>query len=261
MSAGSELGHFAVGRQAIGEQESRSDSAFSRNVSNLLEQVEYRHLDSGEDFEDVCRLRYNSYVKSGMMSPNASRAVKDKFDELPNSFVFGIYYEGQLVSTLRLHHVTERYPVSPSTDVFGDVLQSRISAGESFVDPSRFAADTEWSGTLRVLPYITLRLAVLACKHFNPTYCLTAVKEEHASFYKRIFRSEQATPPRTYPGLIVPVHLYQSKCSDNMEDTIERFPFFRSSASERRMLFVRPVRGVPAPLTILPTAKYLQRAA
>lgn len=236
-------------------------SAFSRNVSNLLEQVEYRHLDSGEDFEDVCRLRYRSYVRSGMMSPNASRAVKDKFDEMPNSFVFGIYYEGELVSTLRLHHVTQRYPNSPSTDVFGDVLARRIEAGETFIDPSRFAADTEWSGALRVLPYITLRLAVLASKHFNPTYCLTAVKEDHASFYKRIFRSEQATAPRTYPGLIVPVHLYQSKCSDNMENTIERFPFFRSTAFERRMLFVRPVRGEIGPLTVLPTAKYLKDAA
>lgn len=257
MSASVEL------RRAEGEERARQPelSPFTRNVLSLLEQVEYRHLDSGEDFEDVCRLRYKSYVQSGMMSPNAARAVKDRFDEQPNSFVFGVYYDGSLVSTLRLHHVTERYAQSPSTVVFGDVLEKRIARGETFIDPSRFAADMNWAGTLRVLPYITLRLAVLACKHFNPTYCLTAVKEEHASFYRRIFRCEEAVPPRTYPGLIVPVHLYQSKCSDNMEDTIERFPFFRSTAYERRMLFVRPVRGELAPLTILPTAKYLKVAA
>lgn len=247
--------------EAENRVEAHELSPFVRNVLNLLEQVEYRHLDSGEDFEDVCRLRYNSYVQGGMMSPNAARAVRDRFDELPNSFVFGIYYDGNLVSTLRLHHVTERYPLSPSTAVFGDDLMPRIAAGETFIDPSRFAADMDWSSTLRVLPYITLRLAVLACKHFNPTYCLTAVKEEHSSFYRRIFRSEEAAMPRTYPGLIVPVHLYESKCADNMEDTIERFPFFRSTAYERRMLFVRPVRGELAPLTILPSAKYQTVAA
>lgn len=236
-------------------------SPFVRNVLNLLEQIEYRHLDTGEDFEDVCRLRYNSYVQSGMMSPNGSRAVTDQFDELPNSFVFGIYYDGHLVSTIRLHHATERYPLSPSSAVFEDVLMPRIANGESFIDPSRFAADMEWSASLRVLPYLTLRLAVLACKHFNPTYCLTAVKEEHASFYRRIFRSEEAATPRTYPGLIVPVHLYQSKCSDHMENTIERFPFFRSTEVERRMLFDRPMGGELAPLTVLPTAKYWKQAA
>lgn len=247
---------------ATGESENTTSvSPFINGVLSLLEQVEYRHLDSGEDFEDVCRLRYKSYVQSGMMAPNAAKAVRDKFDELPNSYVFGIYFDGRLVSTLRLHHVNERYPLSPSTDVFGEELMPRIASGESFVDPSRFAADMEWSGALRTLPYITLRLAVLACKYFNPTYCLTAVKEDHASFYRRIFRSEEAAEPRTYPGLIVPVHLYQSKCSDNMENTIERFPFFHSTQSERRMLFARPSGGELAPLTILPTAKYWKEAA
>ena len=257
MSKSATVPHIA----AIGGEGAGQVSPFVSGVLNLLEQVEYRHLDRGEDFEDVCRLRYKSYVQSGMMAPNAAKAVRDKYDELPNSFVFGIYFDGRLVSTLRLHHATERYPLSPSTDVFGEELMPRVAAGETFIDPSRFAADMEWSGTLRTLPYITLRLAVLGCKYFNPTYCLTAVKEDHASFYRRIFRSEEAAEPRTYPGLIVPVHLYQSKCSDHMENTIERFPFFRSTQSERRMLFARPGGGELAPLTVLPTAKYWKEAA
>jgi hypothetical protein len=114
---------------------------------------------------------------------------------------------------------------------------------------------------LRVLPYVTLRLAVVACKYFNPTYCLTAIKEEHATFYSRIFRSELAVEPRQYPGLTVPVHLLQSRCSDNLDETIERFPFFASTAVEQRMLFERQGVGELAPLTVLPTAKYLARAA
>jgi hypothetical protein len=137
----------------------------------------------------------------------------------------------------------------------------RIAAGQTFVDPSRFAADPEWSASLRVLPYITLRLAVVACEYFDPTYCLTAIKEEHTGFYQRIFRSSEAVPPRTYPGLTVPVHLFQSKCADNLQDTIDRFPFFRSSPSEQRMLFQRPQFGQLSPLTVLPTAKYSLAAA
>ena len=46
-----------------------------------------------------------------------------------------------------------------------------------------------------------------------------------------------------------------------MEKIIQRFPFFKSTAFEQRLLFQRPKRGEIAPLTILPTAKYLLAAA
>ncbi|KRB25951.1 MULTISPECIES: N-acyl amino acid synthase FeeM domain-containing protein [Mesorhizobium] len=237
-----------------------SPSVFSDHVMDVLEHVEYRLCDGAEDLEAIYRLRYNSYLHAGMVKPDASRMVKDDFDDLPNSYRFGVFFDGALVSTIRIHYASARYPVSPSTDVFGDVLARRLATGETFVDPSRFAADLEWSSSLRVLPYVTLRLAVVACSHFKPTYCLTAIKEEHSAFYHRIFRSEQAVPPRNYPGLTVPVHLFQSKCSENMQATLDRFPFFNSTAFEQRMLFQRPNRGELAPLTILPTAKYFEAA-
>lgn len=230
-------------------------------VLGVLERVEYRLCESGEELESIYRLRYESYLRVGMLKPDASQMVTDSFDDLPNSYRFGVFYDCHLVSTIRLHVVNAVNPLSPSTEVFGDVLVPRIAAGETFVDPSRFAADPEWSSALRVLPYVTLRLAVVACHHLQPTYCLTAIKEEHTGFYRRIFGSLEAVPPRTYPGLTVPVHLYQSRCADNLASTIRRFPFFNSTAFERRLLFQRPRRGEPGPLTVLPTAKYSLAAA
>ncbi len=251
----------SISKVFLEEAQESEVSPFARGILNLLERIEYRVCESGEDLEAIYRLRYESYLRVGMLKPNATRMVTDSFDDLPNSYRFGVFYDGTLVSTLRLHAVTAKHPLSPSTEVFGDVLMPRIAAGQTFVDPSRFAADPEWSASLRVLPYITLRLAVVACEYFDPTYCLTAIKEEHTGFYQRIFRSSEAVPPRTYPGLTVPVHLFQSKCADNLQDTIDRFPFFRSSPSEQRMLFQRPQFGQLSPLTVLPTAKYSLAAA
>ena len=74
-------------------------------------------------------------------------------------------------------------------------------------------------------------------------------------------RLVQVAPPRTYPGLTVPVHLYESRCADNMQVTLDRFPFFYSTQFEQRMLFSKTRQGEPAPLTILPTAKYFRDAA
>jgi len=245
----------------VRQSEEARTSAFTQNVLSVLERVEYRLCEKGEDLEALYRLRYEAYVQAGMVKPDASRMVTDIFDTLPNAYCFGVYYEGRLVSTLRIHHVNAETPLSPSAEVFGDVLMQRLADGESFVDPSRFAADAEASANIRVLPYITLRLAVVACRYFNPTYCLTAIKEEHQGFYRRIFGSVEAVPPRTYPGLTVPVHLYESRCAVNMDRTVRRFPFFDSTASEQRLLFERPTTGELGPLTILPTAKYRLAAA
>ncbi len=234
---------------------------FARNVLALLDHVEYRRCENGEDLEAIYRLRYDSYLATGMVEPDPARMVIDQYDELPNSYRFGVFIDGSLVSTIRLHHVSREHPHSPSMTVFGDDLHPRLEAGETFVDPSRFAADLDVAKQHRVLPYLTLRLAVVACGYFNPTFCLTAIKEEHASFYKRIFNASQALAPRSYPGLNVPVHLFQSRTSENMDNTLRRFPFFHSTEAERRLLFAKPAQGELAPLTILPTARYNRPAA
>lgn len=206
-------------------------------VAGLLQRLEYRRCDEGEDLEAIYRLRYESYRATGMVEANKQRIVADEYDDLPNSYRYAVYIDGRLVSTIRLHHVSAEHPLSPSMTVFGDALQERLNQGETFVDPSRFAADLEASREFRMLPYLTLRLAVVASAYFEPTYCLTAIKEEHAGFYKRIFNATQALPARTYPGLNCPVFLFQSRTSENLDKTIERFPFFASTQAEQEMLF------------------------
>ncbi len=243
------------------EVSSRSEvSPFVRHIDQVLERIEYRRCESGEDLEDIYRLRYQSYLAAGMIRENASRTIIDEFDNTSNAYSFGVFYDGNLVSTLRIHHVTAECPVSPSVKVFNDVLMPRIAAGETFLDPSRFAADVEWSRSLKVLPYVTLRLAHVACRYFKPTACLNAIKEEHAAFYTRVLYAEKIVEGRVYPGLTMPVELYQARYPEAPDKVAERFPFFESTQMEQRMLFERR-EGQPGPLTVIPTAKYLARAA
>src|SRR5262245_29157189 len=121
----------SISTATFDEEQETVVSSFTRSVLNVLEHVEYRYCDSGEDLEAIYRLRYESYLKAGMLRPNASRIVTDSFDDLPNSYRFGVFYDGRLVSTLRLHAVSAMHPLSPSTEVFGDVLMPRIAAGET----------------------------------------------------------------------------------------------------------------------------------
>ena len=237
-------------------------SAFVRNVMALLDQIEYRRCESGEDLEEIYKLRYKSFRRHGLLlSESADQRMVDELDEAPNCYRFGVFLEGALVGTVRVHHMTEETPYAPIMTVFGDRLLPRLAAGETFIDPSRLAVDPDLPSSFRALPYITLRLAVIANAHFKTTSCVSMIREEHTAFYHRVFNSVQVGEPRTYPPFTMPIYFYESRCDLNLRPTIERFPFFDSTAFEQRMLFDRPKLGELAPLTILPTAKYLRNAA
>lgn len=241
--------------------ESSELSSFARNVASLLDRVEYRRCDAGEDLEDIYRLRYKSYRLVDMVSQNESGTVHDALDEAPNCYKFGIFIDGLLVSTLRIHHATAAIPDSPSTTVYGDILGPELAAGATFIDPSRFAADPEWSRIYPQIPYVTLRLAGMACFHFEAPYCLSTIRPEHGGFYKRIYQSEQIGELRAYPGLNYQVVLFRADVNAIRQRSLTRFPFFRSSELEQRLLFDAPTFGETAPLTVLPSAKYMWDAA
>jgi hypothetical protein len=241
---------------------SSGPSAFVRNVFSLLERVEYRRCESGEDLEDIYRLRYEAYRLNDLVPDNARKMVSDELDNLPNCHRFGVYLDGHLVSTLRLHVVTAETPHSPSMSVYPDILLPRLARGERFIDPSRFAAHPEWSRAYPQLPYLTLRLAGMACFHFDAPYCISMIREDHAAFYKRVYQSRPIGEARDYGGVInCAALLYQADVLAIQNETFARFPFFWSSKVEQRLMFSRTAKGEPETLTILPTAKYMLRAA
>ena len=90
--------------------------------------------------------------------------------------------------------------MSYTTELFGDVLHPRLDRGEVFVDPARFVADPDKASGFTELPYLTLRLAYLACEYFNADTGLALVRPEHQAFYRRVFLHETIAEPRPFPG-------------------------------------------------------------
>ena len=134
--------------------------------------------------------------------------------------------------------------MSYSTELFGDVLHSRLDRGEVFIDPARFSADPEKSQRFPELPYLTLRLAYLACEYFNADTGLAMVRTDHHAFYRRVFLHETLSEPRAFPGWhSKKVVLMASDFRSLRERVLARFPIMRSTPAERRMLFHRD--GVP----------------
>ena len=84
--------------------------------------------------------------------------------------------------------------------MFGDILHPRLDHGEVFIDPARFVADPEKARRFPELPYLTLRLAYLACEYFNADTGLALVRPEHQAFYRQVFLHETIAEPRLFPG-------------------------------------------------------------
>src|SRR5262249_49353287 len=90
------------------------------------------------------------------------------------------------------------------------------------------------------LPYLTVRLAYLACDYFNADTGLAMVRTDHQAFYRRVFLSETIAGPRPFPGWDTKkVVLMASDFPKVREKILTRFPIMRSNAFERRMLFDR----------------------
>lgn len=210
----------------------------SERGSEIFDQIDYRLARTDEEKEAIYRLRYRAYLTEGAIAPNAEGKTTDRFDDMPNSWVFGVYFEGVLASSIRISVATPELPTSPSVDVFSEILQPELAQGKVIVDPTRFVADPDRK-RMPELPYITVRLGYLACAHFNADIGLATVRAEHRAFYRRVFLQEPLSEPRLFPGLLKPVALTAADYRATRERVFGRFPLMRSSRFERRMLFER----------------------
>jgi hypothetical protein len=212
----------------------------------LLNQVDYRLAKTEAEKDAIYRLRYRAYLHEGAIEPNLDRKVTDRFDELPNSWVFGVYFDGVLVSSIRISVASPESSDTPSIAVFPDLLKPELEQGKVIIDPTRFVADPSRQHRFPELPYMTLRLAYVACEYFRADLGLATVRTEHQAFYRRVFMHKPLTGPREYPGLVKPICLMAVEFPAMRDKVFARYPYLRSSQFERRMLFERSAEFHPA---------------
>ena len=215
------------------------ESSFADRVSDLLSSLDCRLVDVDADRETIYRLRYEAYMREDGIEPNSAETFCDDFDESENAWIFGLYWRDELASSIRIHVATQEQPDFPSRKVFADLMEPELAAGKVIVDPTRFVTDKRLSGLFSGLPHVTLRLCWLAAEHFEAEHFLVAVRREHQAFYRRTFHHRVICPPRPYPLLKTPISLMTTDQAAVAERVYGRYPFFRSTYFERRMLFDR----------------------
>lgn len=218
---------------------SGSPSAFAEHGLDLLERIDYRRADTEEEREAIFRLRYDCYLGEEAILPNFERRFTDPFDETDNTWLFGLYLEGQLVASMRIVVATKEFPELPAMWSFGAELTPELEAGRILIDPTRFVVDKNVSRHHPHLAYMTARIGWIAGEYFQADAILATVRREHEAFYKRVFNYKLVRDPRPYPTLLKPLNLMSLDYFAERDRVNRRYPFFRSTVFERRMMFER----------------------
>jgi hypothetical protein len=215
----------------------KPQSSFSNRVAELLDRIDCRLAVTDEERETIFRLRYECYLREGAISPCPSGKFSDPYDDMPNARIFGLYIDDELASSIRIHVTSPEHADFPSHGVFADLLDPELRAGKVIVDPTRFITNRRLSQLYPGLPHVTLRLCWLAAEHFHAEHFLVAIRSEHQAFYRRTFLHRLICDARPYPLLAKPISLMTVDVREVADRVYQRYPFFRSTYFERKMLF------------------------
>jgi hypothetical protein len=220
-------------------QSVRERVTFNDRVSHFLERVEYRRADTPEEKDAIYRLRHEAYTRDGSVERRPSGLFDDEFDQTPNAWLIGVFIDGDLAASMRLHISASLSVPLPATLVYPDIVNPYLRAGRVMIDGSRMVSKAEYSRRFAEMPYVTMRPTFLAEDYFDADYMTAASRVEYQSFYKRVCAAVAWAEPRAYPNFNPLMAFVGRDCRSTRTRVLERYPFFRSEPEERERLFGR----------------------
>lgn len=214
-------------------------SRLADRVLSLLERVEYRRAETQEEKAAIFRMRHEAYTRDGTVERRPSGLFDDPFDLAPNVWLVGVFIDGELASSLRLHISASLNAPLPAMVVYPDVLTPHLQAGRMIIDASRFVSRLDYSQRYSEMPYLTLRPTFLAEQFFGADFVTAACRVEHQAFYRRMFGGAPWAAPRAYPNFSRLMAFLGYDCAARRSAIHARYPFYRSGAAERARLFER----------------------
>lgn len=211
---------------------------FSDRVLRFLERVEHRIAKTDCDQEAAYRLRYDAYVRNGLMEPRSDRRLFDaRYDDAANAWITMTFVDGELAATTRLNVGIGMNPNIPSMAVYPDIVTPRLQDGLVILETTRFAANIEISRSNPELAYVATRPSYMAAEHFDIDLALASPRLEHMAFYRRVMKFAPWCDPRPYPGLTAKFGCMGVDFHDVREWIAARYPVYKSTPIERQVLF------------------------
>lgn len=221
----------------MSDLEITQELGFNERLQAFTRQIECREPISEVERENIYKLRYQGYRRAGMLTPGAPEYFKDRFDQTQNAKTFGLYLEGNLAGSIRIHVANRKVPIAPAMTVYSDYLQPLLDKDKILIDPTRHVVEATQARRFPKLPYATVRVAWMACEHYGADYVLATIPVPHQAFYRRIFGRTMTSEARTYPGIAVPVILLAWNYREVRDGVHSRYPYLISGEAERLAIF------------------------
>jgi len=215
-------------------------TGMTKYVLDFLDDVSYRLMTSESDLDQVFRLRHDAYKAAQHIEGTNDGKWTDPSDTCPSASIIGVFVDGELAASVRLHSLKDLNANSSAIQAFPDLLEPRFKTGRSFTDTNRLCCDVKLLNKCKALPLATMRVTGMHGYFFNSDHCLATVRDHHEAFYKRILgarRWNESGVPLN--GTTRDVHLLAASLYDIRIRCYQDRQYFFSTDAERQALFDR----------------------
>jgi hypothetical protein len=224
-------------------------TGLSKSVIDFLDNVSYKRMTTETDLDQVFRLRHDNYKAVGHFDGTNDGRYSDELDFVPGVENIGLYVDGDLMGSLRLHLMNKELRKSCSSEIYDFVLNPKLDDGIVMVDTSRFCCDLSKGSRYNALPLAAIRVPGLLAVQKHAHYTLSTVTAPHVPFYKRVLESKDWYDGGIrYPGLTAVVHLLAADMRDITRLAYQNRQYLWSTLAEREALFgENPSTGMVQP--------------
>lgn len=153
--------------------------------------------------EKVYALRYQAYRREHAIAESANERFEDQYDLQPNHVLWALTDKEKVIGSIRAtwYEVTKPYGIPETACYMDDIIKI---APKNFIFMSANRLVTEKSNSKHAMLLIRHCFATVENMHSStnlPIFIAFAVRQNHLSFYKRIFPIEYTSDARIYSGL------------------------------------------------------------
>jgi hypothetical protein len=109
-----------------------------------------------------------------------------------------VFLNGKIVSSIRLHILSETLRALRHAEAFSDILDPMIAAGMVLVDGARFVVDPSIGSARLSIAWQTLKICLRVADEIDADYGVAAVQPSHVKLYQKIYNFAQLAEPRPY---------------------------------------------------------------
>lgn len=177
---------------------------------------------------DIGRIRYAAYSGVGAIPLASTKEFLDEYDDAPNVTSYLLRKDGSDIASIRVNVYGAEYQWQETTAF--EVYRTEILAHcgrTTIVESNRFVVAPEHQNKGLAPLNALFRAITLAIMKFDAEWVITAVRPEHALFYRRALCMNPISGAKPYPRIDAGMILLAGDIRRDFDKVLSRRPSLR----------------------------------